>query len=32
MAIVDPSASGNPLPLTKMGVASIFDAAYHGRV
>ena len=32
MAIVDPSAGGNPLPLTKAGVAQIFDAALHGRL
>ncbi|MNR36881.1 hypothetical protein D3C85_1548560 [compost metagenome] len=32
MAVVDPSASGNPLPLTKAGVTDIFHAAYHGRL
>jgi len=32
MAIVDPSASGNPLPLTRDDVAKIFDAALHGRL
>ncbi|MNP48261.1 Alcohol dehydrogenase 2 [compost metagenome] len=32
MAIVDPSAGGNPLPLTKAGVTEIFQAAFHGRL
>jgi alcohol dehydrogenase len=32
MAVVDPSAGGNPLPLTKAGAAEIFDAAFHGRL
>ena len=32
MAIVDPSAGGNPLPLNKDGATRIFTAAYQGRV
>ncbi|MNN72983.1 hypothetical protein D3C81_1890640 [compost metagenome] len=32
MAIVDPSAGGNPLPLTKAGVTEIFQSAFHGRL
>jgi alcohol dehydrogenase class IV len=32
MAIVDPSAGGNPLPLTRTGAAEIFEAAFHGRL
>lgn len=31
MAIVDPTASGNPVPLTVEGAKSIFDAALAGR-
>jgi alcohol dehydrogenase class IV len=30
MAIVDPTAGGNPLPLTKEGARQIFDAALRG--
>jgi alcohol dehydrogenase len=32
MAVVDPSAGGNPLPMTRAGAAEIFDAAFHGRL
>ena len=32
MAIVDPSASGNPVPLDLAGAASIFSAATWGRI
>jgi len=32
MAIVDPTAGGNPVPLTKEGARAIFDAALAGRV
>lgn len=32
MAIVDPSAGGNPLPMTKDSATRIFTAAYHGHV
>lgn len=32
MAIVDPSASGNPVPLDLAGAASIFAAATQGRL
>ncbi|WP_137885332.1 iron-containing alcohol dehydrogenase [Pseudomonas sp. 2FE] len=32
MAIVDPSAAGNPRPLTREGAAEIFAAAFHGRI
>ena len=32
MAIIDPSASGNPLPLTRDDAIGIFDAAWHGRL
>ncbi|MDX9664019.1 iron-containing alcohol dehydrogenase [Pseudomonas sp. P5_152] len=32
MAVVDPCAGGNPLPLTREGAAQIFAAAYHGRL
>jgi alcohol dehydrogenase class IV len=31
MAIVDPTAGGNPVPLTKEGAAEIFDRALIGR-
>jgi alcohol dehydrogenase len=30
MALVDPTASGNPVPLTKEGALRIFDAALSG--
>jgi alcohol dehydrogenase len=30
MAIVDPTAGGNPVPLTKEGARRIFDAALRG--
>jgi alcohol dehydrogenase len=32
MAIVDPTAGGNPVPLTKAGAAEIFDRALAGRM
>ena len=32
MAIADPSASGNPLPLDVVGAAAIFSAAAQGRI
>jgi alcohol dehydrogenase class IV len=32
MAIVDPTAGGNPVPLTKDGALAIFDAAIAGRL
>lgn len=32
MAIIDPSASGNPLPLSRADVIGIFDAAWYGRL
>ena len=32
MAIVDPTAGGNPIPLTKQGVRKLFDAALKGDV
>jgi alcohol dehydrogenase len=32
MAIVDPSAGGNPVPLDRAGAAAIFAAAFHGKV
>ncbi len=32
MAVVDPSAGGNPIPLTKNDTAAIFSAAYHGHL
>ena len=32
MAVVDPSAGGNPVPLDKAGAARIFDAAYRGTL
>lgn len=32
MAVVDPCAGCNPLPLTREGAAQIFAAAYHGRL
>jgi alcohol dehydrogenase len=30
MAVVDPTAGGNPVPLTKEGARQIFDAALRG--
>ena len=32
MAVVDPSAGGNPRPLDKAGTSAIFAAASHGRL
>ena len=32
MAVVDPSASGNPVPLDLAGASRIFSAATHGRM
>jgi alcohol dehydrogenase class IV len=32
MAVVDPSAGGNPVPLDRTGAAAIFAAAFHGRL
>jgi alcohol dehydrogenase len=32
MAIVDPTAGGNPVPLTKEGALAIFDNAMEGRL
>jgi alcohol dehydrogenase len=32
MAIVDPTAGGNPVPLTKEGALAIFDHAMEGRL
>jgi alcohol dehydrogenase len=32
MAIIDPSASGNPLTLSRDDAIGIFDAAWHGRL
>ncbi|MDG9925568.1 MULTISPECIES: iron-containing alcohol dehydrogenase [unclassified Pseudomonas] len=32
MAVVDPSAGGNPLPLTEENVARLFTDAVHGRL
>ncbi|AYC34452.1 iron-containing alcohol dehydrogenase [Pseudomonas cavernae] len=32
MAVVDPSAGGNPLPLSEADTAAIFAAAMHGRL
>jgi alcohol dehydrogenase len=32
MAIVDPTAGGNPVPLTKDGALAIFDAAIAGKL
>jgi alcohol dehydrogenase class IV len=32
MAIVDPTAGGNPVPLTKEGALAIFDAALSGEM
>ena len=32
MAIVDPTAGGNPIELTKARALEIFDRAYEGRV
>jgi len=32
MAIVDPTAGGNPVPLTKEGALEIFDKAQQGTV
>ena len=32
MAIVDPTAGGNPVTLTRDGARAIFEAAYQGRV
>ena len=32
MAIVDPTAGGNPIPLTKQGARTLFDAALKGDV
>ncbi|MDD0842988.1 iron-containing alcohol dehydrogenase [Pseudomonas sp. Gutcm_11s] len=32
MAVVDPSAGGNPLPLTEENVSQLFTAALHGRL
>lgn len=32
MAVLDPSAGGNPVPLDKAGAARIFDAAYRGAL
>jgi alcohol dehydrogenase class IV len=32
MAIVDPTAGGNPVPLTREGALSIFEAALKGRL
>jgi alcohol dehydrogenase class IV len=31
MAIIDPTAGGNPVPLTRDAARAIFDAAYEGR-
>ena len=31
MALVDPTAGGNPAPLTREGARRIFDAAREGR-
>ena len=32
MAVVDPTAGGNPIELTKEGARAIFDAALSGRL
>ncbi|CAD5107262.1 iron-containing alcohol dehydrogenase [Zestomonas carbonaria] len=32
MAVVDPSAGGNPLPLDETATRAIFDAAYQGKL
>jgi alcohol dehydrogenase len=32
MAIVDPTAGGNPVKLTLEAACAIFEAAYHGRI
>ena len=32
MAIVDPTAGGNPVPLTKEGALKIFDIAMAGKL
>jgi len=32
MAVVDPTAGGNPVPLTKGGSRRLFDAALKGDV
>jgi alcohol dehydrogenase class IV len=32
MAIVDPTAGGNPVKLTREAARAIFEAAYHGRL
>jgi len=32
MAIVDPTAGGNPIPLTKEGSRKLFEAALKGDV
>ena len=32
MAVVDPTAGGNPIPLTKQGARKLFDAALKGDV
>jgi alcohol dehydrogenase len=32
MAIVDPTAGGNPVPLTREGALAIFDMALSGRL
>ena len=32
MALVDPTAGGNPVPLTKEGSRKLFEAALKGEV
>ena len=32
MAVVDPTAGGNPIPLTKEGSRKLFDAALSGNL
>jgi alcohol dehydrogenase class IV len=32
MAVVDPTAAGNPRPLTVAAAADLFDAAWAGRL
>ena len=32
MAVVDPSAGGNPLPLSEASVSQLFSDALHGRL
>jgi hypothetical protein len=32
MSLVDPTAGGNPIPLTKEGSRKLFDAALKGDV